>query len=457
MAELASRPASRRRERIGRAATLLPFVLCLAAGSAAALGPEVKEARLANGAKVVFSEQRNLPMVLVKVLVDGGYRWDPPGREGTANLVAELLTEGTTTRSAAEISAAIDFVGGALAADADTDYADLNLRVLAKDLDLGLELLADVLVNPVFASAELQRRCEAALAALRAARDNPTEVALREFRRRLFPDEPYGHPAIGEEDAVARITREDVRSFYRRHYRPSAAYVIVVGDLGFDETRQRLDRAFAAWKGEAGEPFVYPAPRPPAPESHRIAMQVSQASIVLGHRGIARGNPDYETVAVMNYILGSGGFSSRLMENIRTQGGLAYSIGSTFVTNRFPGPFQIVMQTKNESAAEAIARVRAEVERIAREPVDAAELEDAKRYLTGSFPLRLDSNTKILEFLAQVSFYDLGYDYADRYIEKVNAVTIADVQRVARAYLHPDQMIEVVVADLSRAGLPEER
>lgn len=446
---------ARRRTRFSRAAATLFLALCLAANGAAALGPKVSESRLANGAKLVFSEQRNLPMVLVQILVDGGYRWDPAGREGTASLVSELLTEGTAKRSAAEISAAIDFVGGVLDASVGADYAQISLRVLAKDLDLGLDLLTDVLLHPAFAPAELERRREAALAAIRAARDNPTEVALREFRRRLFAGEPYGHAAVGEETSVPRITREDVRSFYRLHYRPAGAHVVVVGDLSFDEARTRIEKALAPWKGEAGPAFVYPAARPAAPDAKRIDMQVSQASIVLGHRGIARDNPDFETISVMNYILGSGGFSSRLMENIRTRGGLAYSVGSSFVANQFPGPVQIVMQTKNESTVDAMARTRAEVERIRQEAVGADELEDAKRYLTGSFPLRLDSNSKIIDFIAQASFYNLGFDYADRYIERVNAVTVEDVQRVARQYLHPDQMVEIVVADLTRAGLPE--
>jgi zinc protease len=425
------------------------------ASAVAALGPEVSESRLPNGAHLVFSEQRNLPMVLVQVLVDGGYRWDPAGREGTANLVTELLTQGTTTRSAQEISAAIEFVGGALDASVGADYAQASLRVLVKDLDLGLDLLSDVLLRPAFAADELERRREAALAEIRADRDDPTQVALRAFRRQLFAGEPYGHPADGEEESVARISREDVRSFYRLHYHPAGAHIIVVGDLGAGEARARVEKAFADWNGGAGPPFVYPAPGADRPHVVRINMQVSQASIVLGHRGIARDNPDFETISVMNYILGSGGFSSRLMDKIRTQGGLAYSVGSAFTANRFPGPFQIVMQTKNESVREAIARARAEVERIRDEPVGGEELEDAKRYLTGSFPLRLDSNSNIVDFIAQVSFYGLGVDYADRYIEKVKAVTSADVQRVARQYLHPDQFVEVVVADLSRADLPE--
>jgi zinc protease len=156
----------------------------------------------------------------------------------------------------------------------------------------------------------------------------------------------------------------------------------------------------------------------------------------------------------MNYILGLGGFSSRLMESIRTKAGLAYSVTSYFTLNKAPGSFRVEMQTKNESAVDAIRLARTEVERIRTEPVSDEELDDAIRYLTGSYPLRLDSNSNIADFIGQVWLYDLGFDYADRYIERINAVSIADVQRVAQAYLHPDQLTEVIVADLSQATLP---
>jgi zinc protease len=428
-------------------------LVLLAARSAAALGPAVERSALSNGATLLVSEQHNLPMVLVEILVDGGARLDPAGREGVAYLTADLITEGTAKRSSAQIKEAIEFVGGSLDATAGPDYAELSLQVLSEDLDVGIELLADVLLHPVFSAAELARRREAVLASIRAGKDNPNEVAGRAFRRTLFANEPYGHPTNGVEESVPRIGREDVQAFFAKHYRPAGAYVIVVGDIAADDAKARLERAFASWDGAAPPRFVYPEPAPAAPTAVHIDKPVSQASIMLGHRGIARSNPDFEKISVMSYILGSGGFSSRLMASIRSQAGLAYSVSSYFAVNQFPGSFQIAMQTKNESAAEAMRRARAEVERIRDQPVTEDELNDAKRFLTGSFPLRLDSNANIVDFIAQCAYYGLGFDYADRYIERVNAVTIADVQQVARQYLHPEQLVEVVVADLGKAGL----
>jgi zinc protease len=430
--------------------------IAVAAGAAAfALGPKVEESTLPNGATLLISEQHNLPMVVVNVIIDAGARRDPTNLAGLANLTAQLLSEGTTTRSAAEIKEAIDFIGASLDAGASTDHASISLQVLREDLDVALELVVDVLLHPAFRSDELERRREAVLASIRAARDNPSEVAQRAFRRALYGSEPYGHAVAGEEETVPRIRRSDVEEFYRQFYRPEGAAVIVVGDIAAAEAREKVEKALHDWRGSSGSAFVYPTQARPDVRTVRIDKPVSQASIILGHRGVARDTPDFEAISVMNYILGLGGFSSRLMESIRTKAGLAYSVTSYFVLNKAPGSFRVEMQTKNESASDAIRLARAEVERIRTEPVSDEELNDAIRYLTGSYPLRLDSNSNILEYIGQTWLYDLGFDYADRYIERVKAVTKEDVLRVAKQYLHPDEFVEVIVADLAQAKLPE--
>jgi len=419
---------------------------------AAGLGPVVVQDTLPNGAALLVSEQHNLPMVLVRVVLDAGARRDPQGRAGLANLTAGLITEGTARRSAQQIKDAIDFIGGSLNADADTDYAVVGLHVLRKDLDTGLDLLADVLLHPAFKSEELARQRDAVLAAIRADEDDPTSVAQKAFQRALFGETPYGHPEQGTDESVRRITRADVQDFFRRYYGPSRAAVVVVGDLSPAEARERFASVLRDWRGAPVPPFVYPPLEEPPARRIEIDRPVTQAGIVMGNIGIARDNPDYEAVAVMDYVFGSGGFSSRLMDNIRTQAGLAYSVGSFFAARKSPGPFEIVMQTKTASVTDAIARAREQAERIRNEPISDDELQEAQRYLTGSFPLRLDSNGKIADFIAQTWFYDLGTDYPERYIERVKAVTLADVQRVAQAYIHPDRFIEVVVTNSKDTG-----
>jgi zinc protease len=432
-------------------AALIPILL--SAPRAQGGTPPAQYDRLANGATLIVSEQANLPIVIVQVTLDAGARLDPPDKAGLASLTADLLTEGTTKRSASEISDAVDCLGASLSTDADTDYASVGLGVLKKDLPAGLDLLTDIVLHPKFAEAEIARRREAVLAGIRSAEDNPGTVAQKAFQRTLFGSGPYGHPVEGTAESVPRITRGDIQAFYARYYHPGRAIITVVGDVATAEIRAQLESALAAWNGGAGEPFQYPAFTMPAQRLVTIDKPITQANIILGERGVARDNPDYYALTVMNYILGGGGFSSRLLDNIRTQGGLAYSVASFFTVNKSPGSFQVVMQTKSASAAEAIKRARAEIDRIRREPVEDAELSEAKRYLTGSFPLRLDSDRKIAGFLSQVELYGLGRDYADTYAQRINALTKDDVLRVAQKYIDPDRLILVVVGDLAKISL----
>ncbi|HUI27894.1 MAG TPA: pitrilysin family protein [Candidatus Kryptonia bacterium] len=438
---------------MGRA--IAAAALTVLAGSIAARATTVPAAysRLSNGVTLIVSEQHTLPIVAVQVMIDAGARLDPPRKAGVAALTADLLNEGTAKRSATEISDAIDFIGGALETAADTDSASIALSVLSKDLDTGIDLLSDILMRPAFREEEVARRREAALGSIREAEDQPGTVASKAFQETLFGNGPYGHPAEGTRESVAKLTRADVVDFYHRYYRPGRTIVTVVGDVTAGAIAAQLEKALATWTGGAGEPFQYPAEPPPAKKLVTIDKPLTQANIILGHRGIARDNPDYYAVTVMNYVLGAGGFSSRLLDNIRTQGGLAYSVASVFSVNKSPGSFQVVMQTKNPSAADAIARARAEINRIRREPITDDELSEAKRYLTGSFPLKLDSTRKIAGFLAQVEFYGLGRDYADSYAQRINAITKDDVLRVAQQYLKPEDLILVVVGKLSETPL----
>jgi zinc protease len=417
---------------------------------AAAVGPAVVERALGNGATLLVSEQRTLPIVTVVAVLDAGSRRDPLELPGLANLTAETLTEGAGGRSANEIAAAIEFIGGSLSASAGVDYSTLTLTVLRKDLATGLELFSQVLLEPAFLDDELARAAESTLAALRAAEDNPTEVAGKAFSRSLYGDHPYAHPVEGDAESVPRVDRAAVERFYRSHYGPQRAAVVVVGDVATDEIAERLSAALRTWNLRDVEP-LRSAPVD-ADSSRRIDIDrpVTQASIVLGHSGIARSNPDFEAIQVMNYVLGGGGFSSRLMEKIRNQSGLVYGVSSYFSGGELPGSFRIIMQTKNESVARAIELAQSEMSGVRDGGVTEVELEDAKRYLTGSFPLSLDSNAKIATFVAQSWFFGLGLDAAEQYLRKVEAVTLEDVARVAREYLHPDALLTVVVADLAK-------
>ncbi len=410
---------------------------------------------LSNGAVLLVSEQRNVPMVVVRMLIDAGARRDPTGKEGLANLTADLLTEGTKSRSATQISDAVDSVGASLNTSAGVDGAQLALTLLSKDLRTGLDILADVLLHPSFPQAEVARRREAILAAMKASEDNPGYVASRIFTEFLFRGEPYGHLSIGTPEGVTKATRKDILDFYREHYQPQRAIITVVGDVTEAEVTALLEETLGGWKGGSEAAFVYPAHTSPKPQVLKLQRPVTQANVILGHRGIARDNPDYYAIEVMNFILGGGGFGSRLLDNIRTKEGLAYSVASGFTAPKSPGSFRVILQTKNESAAQAVQLACAEIARFRREPVSDDELEDAKLYLTGSFPLQLDSNGKIASFLTEIEFFGLGADYADTFKSKINAITKDDVLRVAQEYLQPDDLSLIVVADFSKAVIAD--
>lgn len=397
---------------------------------------------------LLLSERHSLPVVSMNVMIKAGEINVSGEKAGTAYLTGLMLTEGTKSRTANQISESIEFVGGGLHSSGGVETSSVAVGVLKKDLNLGLDLLSDVILNPSFPEKELERKKKELEGSIVAKEDEPGTIASEAFYKALYPGHPYGRPTEGTLESLSKIGREDLISFYSQYYAPNNAIIAVVGDVTEKEMVAALNKAFKLWKKR-------PIPSPPSsPEdwltSARnivIDKKITQANIVLGHPGISRENPDYYAVSVMNYILGSGGFASRLMDNIRDNKGLAYDVHSAFNANKYGGTFVAVMQTKNDSAKEAIAETLKEINRIQNEPVADQELADAKAFLTGSFPLRMDTNTKISGLMTSMEYYNLGFDYPTRYREYINGVTKEDVQRAARKYLHPNRYLLVVVGD----------
>jgi zinc protease len=430
--------------------------LCLRAMPVDA-APAAKRIVTDNGMTVLIQEAHSLPVVNIQVIIKAGSIRDPEDKAGLAHLTAALLDEGTATRSSVQIADAIDFIGGDLSSDAGDDYASASLRVLKKDLPTGLELLSDILIHPSFPEPELERKRQETLGELVAQEDEPEEVADKAFDEVVFGPNPYHRPAEGTPQTLPAIRREDVVQFYDDLYRPNNTIMAIVGDITETEVREWLKTYFGAWeKRPVSPPAVAPAVPLPRPVVKLIDKDLTQANIVMGHLGIARENPDYYAITVMNYILGGGGFSSRLMKDLRDNQGLAYSIGSHFQASIYPGSFSVSLQTRNAAAQRAIDGVLSEIRRIRTTPVTDREMEETKAFLIGSFPLRLDTSSKIANFLAQVEFYDLGLDYAERYPKLIGSVKKADVQRVAQKYLDPDHLALVVVAKQAEAKIRQE-
>jgi zinc protease len=433
----------------------LALLACLwAPGPAGAADIQVHREVLPNGLVLQVVERHALPILTVQMGIRAGSRRDPPDAPGTANLVAQLLTEGTATRSASEIADQIEFVGGDLSASAETDFARVGVTVLKRDQALGLDLLADVVRHPAFAPAEVERVKKEVIGAIESEEDHPDEVASKAFDRALYGHHPYAHPVEGDRDAVAAATPASLKAFHAARYLPNAAVISFVGDITVDEAKKATVAAFGDWKKGAEPLLDVPLASPPQGiDLVTIDRPVSQATVIMGHLGIERADPDFYPVVVMNYILGGGGFASRLVQDVRVQKGLTYDIGSGFHALQDPGDFIVQLQTRNAEANQAIASVLEELRRIRTEPVADDELADAKANLIGGFPLRIDTNGEAADLLTFIEMYGLGTSYFTDYVAKVAAVTRDDVLRVAQQYIHPDDMVWVVVAKLAEADV----
>jgi zinc protease len=415
--------------------------------------PSVKRIILSNQMVLLLSEEHSLPFITLKLLVDAGSRRDSAGEEGAAHLTAMGLLLGTSQRSERAINEELDYMGASLNSSAGRDYATLTLRVLKKDLEKGLDLFLEVLTRPTFAQEEVKREIKKSLAAIQAAEDQPNDVAEKAFQEALFISGPYRHPVEGKKQSLPRITPETLFRFYRSYYHPNHSILAVVGDISLEEIKGKLIPRLKKWpKGQVSGSAAQNVFAKSA-KTIKIDRMLTQANIILGHAGVSRDNPDYYALTVMNYILGGGGFSSRLMEEIRNRRGLAYSVSSYFDPGKFPGAFQIALQTKNVSAKEAISIAREQMKRMQKEPVSEKEIEGAKKYLIGSFPMRMDTQGKMANFLIQVEYYQLGFDYMESYSNRIQSITQEEVQRVARKYLHPDHCILVAVANQKMADI----
>ncbi|MEK6653182.1 MAG: pitrilysin family protein [Nitrospirota bacterium] len=409
---------------------------------------------LPNGLTVLYSEKHNIPIVMVTMIIKASPLDEPKEKAGLATLVAGLLDEGTKNRKSTEISEEIEFIGASLGSYAGSDYTTVTLSVLKKDMEKGFELFSDIALNPIFPQEELDRKRDRIKGSLKQREEEPSFLAGRAFSKEVFGEHPYGRLTEGSVETLSAITREDLTKFHSKYFIPNNVILSIAGDLTSVELDSLIKKYLASWKAAAvPEKKINPMPEERTKKVIKIEKDITQANVIIGHLGVSRDNPDYYAISVMNYILGGGGFSSRLMQKIRDEMGLAYDVHSFFVPNKERGVFQAGVQTKNESANMAIGEILKQMEKIRQEKVSDQELADAKAYLTGSFPRRLDTNRKIADFLASVEFYNLGQDYAEKYPSYINAVTKEDVLRIAQKYLDPENFILVVVANQKKAGL----
>ncbi len=414
----------------------------------------VKRVVLKNGIVLLLQERHSIPTVVFSIKIKAGSIYEPDELAGLANLTADILTEGTKNRTAKQISEEIDFVGGKIGTSANADYAEASLSILKKDINLGLDLLSDILMNPAFDEKEIERERSQTLAGILNEKDDPGAIASKAFSKILYLKHPYWRPVDGLEDTLPKIKKDDIVNFYKKYYKPNNTIMAVVGDITLEEAVLLIEKHFGKWeKSKVSLPKIPSPVKLTNKNVELIDKDLTQATIHLGHIGISRKNPDFYTLIVMNYILGGGGFSSRLVEDIRDNQGLAYSVHSGFDARLYEGPFKVTMQTKNENANKAINAILKHIEDIRANPVKDNELNDAKSYIVGSFPLRLDTNSKMAGLLSLIEFYDLGLNYFTEYPKKINAVTKEDILKAAKKYLDPKNYLLVVVAKQKEAGI----
>ena len=404
---------------------------------------------LANGLQVIAVSHHEQPSVSLRLIVRAGGAQDPESRGGVASLVAQLLDQGTTSKSAEQVASQIDSIGGLMSTGAGSDLTYIQAIVMKDSLAVGLDLISDVARNPKFAPEEIERQREQLLSSMKVGYEDPDYIAGMVFDRLVYGFHPYGRPDSGTPESVARITRDDLLAFHKGWFTANNAILAVVGDVTLDEAFTGAERAFGKW---ARTENLAVKPLDPPPPTRRVVVidrpGAVQTEIRVGNLGVPRKSKDYLALDLAINILGGEG-GNRLHRVLRSDRGLTY--GASADTNAFKDAGNIIAETdtRSETTAEALRLIVDEFWRLQRQRVRDGELADAKAYLTGSFPLTIETPSAIALQILNAVFYGLDLDELQTYRERVNAITPEDIQRVAREYLHPDRLSIVLVGDAS--------
>jgi zinc protease len=419
---------------------------------------DVHSQLLPNGLRILLVENPVIPALAINATLLTGARQEPEEKAGLAIMASNLLDEGTRTRSSLEIAEAIESTGGHLETDASFERIIVAATVLRQDVELGLELVADLLSNPTFPEEYILKEKSRTLAEIASAKDRPQVVAGWAFNELVYDGHPLHRPVQGYPHTISRIEREDLLRFQRDFFAPNNALVSIVGDFKIKDLLPVVERRFGPWISR--DVPLSPIKKPVRQSQRRekfIPMPVQQSNIYLGHLGIERTNPDFYALQVLDTILGGGaGFTARIPQRLRDELGLAYTTFASITSTAGldPGRFLAYIGTSPENTKLAIEGLLNEIRRVVDEPVTREELQDAKDFLTGSFVFAFESSAQIARFLVQASIYDLGFDYGERYPNLIQAVTADDVSRVAVKYLDT-QNYSLVIAGPANVGNSE--
>ena len=409
--------------------------------------PPYEAKTLPNGMTVAVVVHNEQPAVSLRMILRAGVAQDPAGKFGVASMVATLLDQGTTTRTAQQVADTIDSAGGDLETGVGRDLSYANVTIMKDGLGLGMNLLADVVRRPAFAQEELDRQRQQIVAALRVSYQDPVYVASVVFDRLVYGFHPYGFQGNGTPASVEKLTRDDLVEFHRRYYAPNNCILAVVGDLTIDEAMAAVTGAFGDWARQ--EIPVDPAVEPPKPTQRVVVVDkpdAVQTEIRMGQIGIPRKDDDYMAVDLAIRILGGEG-ANRLHRVLRTERGLTYGVSADAETLKRSGEFEAQTNTRSEATGEVLRLMVDEFSRLRRDGVNDGELADAKAYLTGNFPLTIETPNDIATQILNVLFYDLPIKELQTFRQRVNAVSVDDIARVAVRYVQPDRLSVVLVGN----------
>lgn len=427
--------------------------------------PKIERFKLKNGLEVIVVPRKDLPVASFGVAIAAGGYDEQRDKLGVSDFVAAMLRRGTKTRSADDISRAIDFVGGSLDAQATNESTRASCSALSKDTQLCLELLADILLRPTFPESEMDEVRDQMLAGIASRYDNPHVLANTHFAAQLFGDK---HPEgwVLEPEDVKKIARADLQAFWRTFFRPNRALLAIAGDVEMPGIRKAVEKAFGGW-ARGNLPARPTFTIPPLAGTRMLLVDrpdLTQASIVLGHAGIRHADPRWYAATLVNYVLGGSDFSSRLMTEVRAKRGLTYGIGSSFGSTLYEGSFRVSASTKNEAVWEALLASVNEVRRMKGDGPAATELDKAKGYYAGSYPFNLQTAAGIASALVGAELHALGTAYVRELPLRLAAVDVPTAQGAARELLKPDTLLVIIVGkgdaiepQLAKTGIAYER
>ncbi len=419
--------------------------------------PKAEPVVLSNGMVLYLLEDHELPLISLQAMIRTGDIYEPADKIGLAGMTGSVMRSGgTQNRKSDEIDESLDRIAAHLSVGIGTLSGSASLDTLKKDFDFGLELLADILMHPAFEEEKLTIAKNSALEGIRRRNDRASSIATRAFWKQLYgKDNPYGRDASLE--TINSISRDDLISFHKHYFAPNNMILGVTGDFKKEEMIEKIEKAFAGWpmKDVLTYPEVAPVVERNLGAIYKIIKAIPQTQVRIGHLGIRQKNPDFYALSIMNDILGGGGLTNRLFQDVRTRQGLAYSVGSVFRPGKLErGFFLAYGATRADATHQAISTMISHISKIREEAVSDLELKRAKDAFLNSFIFSFSSPAQIVDRQMSLAYFDLPPDYLEQYRANVEKVTKADILRVAKKYLHPDRLIIIAVGDEAHFDKP---